>query len=321
MQPAASAISAASPGTSVAPASPASMPSAIDQQAIDQRVYDLYDEYCHGAFDRREFLRRASALAIAGTGGLAMAQALLPRYAQAQTISFTDTRMKARYVEYPSPGGNSGRMRGYLVQPAGTGPFPAVVVFHENRGLNPYVEDVARRLGVAGFLALAPDGLAPVGGYPGNDDDGRTLQAGLDQAKLRQDMVNSARFLKSHAMSSGKLGATGFCWGGGMTMQLAVALGTDLQAGAPFYGAAPDPGAAQTIRAPLLVHYAEKDDRINAMWPDLEAALKVAGVARQMHVYPGTQHGFHNNSTPRYHEASAAQAWDRTLAFMRQHLA
>ncbi|MBP8311019.1 MAG: dienelactone hydrolase family protein, partial [Burkholderiaceae bacterium] len=232
-------------------------PPALAQTPIDQRVFDLYDEYCHGGIDRREFLRRAGALTIGGVSALAMAQSLLPRYAQAQTISFTDTRMKARYVEYPSPGGNSGRMRAYLVQPAGSGPFPAVVVFHENRGLNPYVEDVARRLAVAGFLALAPDGLSPVGGYPGNDDDGRTLQAGLDQAKLRQDMVNSARFLKTHAMSSGKLGATGFCWGGGMTKQLAVALGTDLQAGAPFYGAAPDAASARSIRAPMLVHYAE----------------------------------------------------------------
>ena len=160
-------------------------PTVLAQTPIDQRVFDLYDEYCHGGIDRREFLRRAAALTIGGVSALAMAQSLLPRYAQAQTISFTDTRMKARYVEYPSAGGNSGRMRAYLVQPAGSGPFPAVVVFHENRGLNPYVEDVARRLAVAGFLALAPDGLSPVGGYPGNDDDGRTLQAGLDQAKLR----------------------------------------------------------------------------------------------------------------------------------------
>src|SRR6185312_8895360 len=186
--------------------------------AIDQRVYDLYDEYCHGRIDRREFLARASAVVV---GGLAMAQALFPRYVEAQTISFTDTRIKAKYVEYPSPGGNSGEMRGYLVQPAGSGPFPAVLVIHENRGLNPYVEDVARRAAVAGFLALAPDGLFSVGGYPGNDDDGRALQAKLDQPKLRTDMVNSARYLKAHELSNGKLGATGFCWGGGTTNFLA----------------------------------------------------------------------------------------------------
>src|SRR6186713_2824984 len=191
--------------------SEAKLPAATQQ--IDQRVYALYDEYCHGHIDRREFLARARALVIGGISALAMAQGLFPRYAEAQTISFTDARIKARYVNYPSPGGNSGTMRGYLVQPAGNGPFPAVVVFHENRGLNPYVEDVARRLGTVGFLALAPDGLAPAGGYPGNDDDGRTLQSGLDQAKLRQDLVNSATYLKAHAASSGKLGATGFCFG------------------------------------------------------------------------------------------------------------
>jgi carboxymethylenebutenolidase len=169
----------------------------ITQLEIDQRVFDLYDEYCHGRIDRREFLARAAALAV--IGGLGMAQALLPRYAQAQTISFTDPRIKATYVNYASPGGNSGTMRGYLVQPAGTGPFPAVLVVHENRGLNPYIEDVARRVATEGFLALAPDGLFPVGGYPGNDDDGRTLQASLDQARLRTDMLNSARFIKRHS--------------------------------------------------------------------------------------------------------------------------
>src|SRR5262245_25325088 len=175
-------------------------PQGVTQVEIDQRVYDLYDEYCHGRIDRREFLSRASALVIVGGSGLAMAQALLPRYAQAQTISFTDTRIKAQYVNYPSPGGSSGNMRGYLVQPAGQGPFPAVLVIHENRGLNPYIEDVARRTAVAGFLALAPDGLFPVGGYPGNDDDGREMQAKLEQPKLRADMLNSARYLKSHKL-------------------------------------------------------------------------------------------------------------------------
>jgi carboxymethylenebutenolidase len=190
----------------------------VTQIDIDQRVYDLYDEYCHGKIDRREFLRAAALIA----GGLAMAQALLPRYALAQTISFTDPRMKAQYVGYPSPGGSSGNMRGYLVQPSGAGPFPVVLVVHENRGLNPYIEDVARRSAVEGFLALSPDGLFPVGGYPGNDDDGRALQAGLDQAKLRTDMLNGARFLKSHKMSTGELGVTGFCWGGGTTNFLAT---------------------------------------------------------------------------------------------------
>jgi carboxymethylenebutenolidase len=290
----------------------------VTQVEIDQRVFDLYDEYCHGRIDRREFLMRASALVV---GGLAMAQALLPRYARAQTISFTDSRIKAQYVNYPSPGGNSGMMRGYLVQPAGQGPFPAVLVVHENRGLNPYIEDVARRAAVDGFLAFAPDGLFPAGGYPGNDDDGRELQGKLDQGKLRTDLLNGARFLKSHKLSSGKLGATGFCYGGGVVNYLATALGPDLHAGAPFYGAAPETASVPKIKAPLLIHYAENDDRINSMWPEYESALKKNSSTFEMHKYAGTQHGFHNNSTPRYSEAAAKLAWERTIAHFKKHLA
>ena len=293
-------------------------PRALTQSEIDQRVFDLYDEYCHGHIDRRGFLRGAAAVTI---GGLAMAQALLPRYAQAQTISFTDERIKARYVTYPSPGGTSGEMRGYLVQPKGPGPFPAVLVIHENRGLNPYIEDVARRVAAEGFLALAPDGLSPVGGYPGNDDDGRTLQSGLDQSKLRTDMVNSANFLKVHALSTGKLGVTGFCWGGSTTNFLAATLGADLKAGVPFYGAAAETAAVPAIKAALLIQYAENDERINGLWPAFEVGLKGSGAQYEMHIYPGTQHGFHNNSTPRYHEPSAKLAWDRTIAFFKKHLA
>ncbi len=292
-------------------------PPALTQLEIDQRVFDLYDEYCHGHIDRREFLARSAAVTI---GGLAMAQALLPRYVQAQTISFTDERIKARYVTYPSPGGTSGTMRGYLVQPSGNGPFPVVLVIHENRGLNPYIEDVARRAATEGFLALAPDGLSPVGGYPGNDDEGRTLQAGLDQAKLRTDMLNSARYLKSHAASNGKLGVTGFCWGGSTTNFLAATLGADMKAGVPFYGAAAETASVPAIKAALMVQYAENDERINAMWPAYEAALKANEIQHEMHKYPGTQHGFHNNSTPRYHEASAKLAWERTIAFFKKHL-
>src|SRR5688572_31599656 len=205
----------------------------VTQSQIDQQVFSLYDEYCHGRIDRREFLARAGAL---GAAGLAMAYGLMPNYARAQTISFTDPRIKAQYVSYPSPGGNAETIKGYLVMPAGQGPWPAVIVIHENRGLNPYIEDVARRAAVAGFLALAPDGLSPLGGYPGNDDDGRAMQTKLDQPKLRQDMLNGAKWLKAHELSTRKLGATGFCWGGGTTNFLAVAMGTDLQAGAPYYG-------------------------------------------------------------------------------------
>jgi carboxymethylenebutenolidase len=289
----------------------------ITQIEIDQRIYDLYDEYCHGRMERRDFLAAAGAIA----GGLAMAEALIPRYARAQTISFTDERIRGRYVVYDSPGGTDGRMRGYLVQPAGQGPFPVVLVIHENRGLNPYIEDVARRAAVAGFLALAPDGLAPLGGYPGNDDDGRAMQARLEQQKLRTDMLNSARWLRAHAASNGNLGVTGFCWGGGTTNWLATVMGEEMKAGAPFYGAAAETAAVPRIRAALQVHYAANDPRINEMWPAFEAALKAANVPHEMHMYPGTQHGFHNNSTPRYEEEAAKLAWDRTVAFFRARLA
>jgi carboxymethylenebutenolidase len=294
----------------------------VTQIEIDQRVFDLYDEYCHGRIERREFLARSAALVV---GGLVMAQALLPRYALAQTISFTDARMKAQYVNYPSPGGNSGQMRGYLVQPAssahGAGPFPAVLVVHENRGLNPYIEDVARRAAVEGFVALAPDGLFPAGGYPGNDDDGRDLQAKLDPSKLRTDMLNSARFLKAHKLSTGKLGVTGFCWGGGTTNFLATTLGADMHAGVPYYGAAAATAEVPKIKAPLLIQFAETDAGINGMWPAYEAALKAAGAKYEAHTYPGTQHGFHNNSTPRYNEAAAKLSWERTVAHFKKHLA
>lgn len=288
---------------------------------IDQRAFDLYNEYCHGRMDRRAFLQQAALVA----GGLAMAQALMPRYANAQTISFTDERIKAQYVTYPSPGGSSGTMRGYLVQPAGqgrgSGPFPVVLVIRENRGLNPYIEDVARRAAVEGFLALAPDGLFPVGGYPGNDDDGRQLQANLDQEKLRTDMLNSARHLKAHGLSSGKLGATGFCWGGGTTNFLAAMMGADLQAAVPYYGAAPAITAVPQIKAPLLIQLAENDERINAMYPHFETALKEINAPYEKYVYPGTQHGFHNNSTPRYQETAAKLSWERTIAHFKKNLA
>jgi carboxymethylenebutenolidase len=290
----------------------------ITQVQIDQRVYDLYDEYCHGRIDRREFLKRAGAM---GVAALAAGQGLLPNYARAQTISFTDNRIKAQYVTYPSPGGNGDKIRGYLVQPAGQGPWPAVLVVHENRGLNPYIEDVARRAAVEGFLALAPDGLSPLGGYPGNDDEGRAMQGKLDEAKLRTDMLNGARFLKSHQLSTKKLGVTGFCWGGETTNYLATALGGDLQAGVPFYGPAPEAASVPKIKAPLLIHLAESDARVNTTYPAYEQALKSAGVRYELHTYAGTQHGFHNNSTPRYVEPAAKLAWERTIAFFKKNLA
>ena len=288
-------------------------------QAIDPRIYSLYDEYCHGAMDRREFLAKAGALLV---GGMAMAQALFPRYANAQTISFTDPRIKANYVKYASPGGSSGEMRAYLAQPVVTTPskFPAVLVSHENRGLNPYIEDVARRLATAGFLALAPDGLSPVGGYPGNDDDGKKLQDGLDQSKLKTDMLNSALFLKNHALSSGKLGLTGFCWGGGITNELAAEMGNAVQAGAPYYGLSVTADKASKIKAELVLHFAENDPRINNTWPSYDASLKSSGIKAQGHFYAGTQHGFHNNSTPRFNQTAADLSWSRTLELFNRTL-
>ena len=291
---------------------------AITQPEIDQQVFGLYDEYCHGRIDRREFLKRAGAL---GAGALATAYGLMPNYARAQTISFTDSRIKASYVTYPSPGGNGDRMRGYLVHPAGNGPWPAVLVIHENRGLNPYIEDVARRAAVDGFLALAPDGLTPLGGYPGNDDDGRALQAKLDQAKLRQDILNGAKWLKAHPLSTKKLGATGFCWGGGTTNFLAAAMGADLNAAVPYYGVAAATDTVPKIKAPLLVHLAEQDPRVNETYIAYEQEMQKAEVSHQILLYRGTQHGFHNNSTPRYDEAAAKLSWERTIAFFKKNLA
>jgi carboxymethylenebutenolidase len=288
-------------------------------QEIDPRIYSLYDEYCHGAMDRREFMAKASALVV---GGVAMAQALFPRYANAQTISFTDSRIKASYVKYASPGGSSGEMRGYLVQPtsANANKFPAVLVIHENRGLNPYIEDVARRLASVGFLALAPDGLYPVGGYPGNDEDGKKLQDGLTPVKLQTDMLNGAVFLKNHALSSGKLGLTGFCWGGSITNALVAEMGDAVQAGAPYYAVSAAPEKVSKIKAELVIHFAETDPRVNGTWAAYESGLKTHGVKSEAHFYAGTQHGFHNNSTPRFNQAAADLSWSRTLELFNRTL-
>jgi len=292
----------------------------MTEDYIDSQVYDLYDEYCHTQMTRRDFLNRASALVVISGSALAMAEALLPRYADAQTISFTDKRIKPQYVEYDSPGGSSGKMRGYLVKPAGEGPFPTVLVVHENRGLNPYIEDVARRAAVEGFLALAPDGLSPIGGYPGNDDDGKVMQKKLDRDKLFTDMLNSARFLKAHELSDGKLGATGFCYGGGVVNKLAVVMGANLNAGVPFYGVAPASEEVAKIEAPMMLQYAEDDPRVNATQEGYKTALEASNKYYAMYTYEGTRHGFHNNSTPRYNKDQAQIAWDRTILFFKEHL-
>jgi len=292
----------------------------MTNELIDAKVYDLYDEYCHTEMTRRDFLSNASKLVVVSGSALAMAEALLPRYTEAQTVSFTDERIKARYVEYDSPGGTSGKMRGYLVRPASDGPFPAVVVIHENRGLNPYIEDVARRVAVEGFLALAPDGLAPIGGYPGNDDDGKAMQKSLDREKLYTDLLNGAKFLKGHELSNGKLGATGFCYGGGVVNRLAVSMGSDLNGGVPFYGSAPALEDVAKIQASLMIQYAEDDPRVNAMQEGYRKALEANNKNFVMHTYEGTRHGFHNNSTPRYDEAQAKVAWERTIMLFKQYL-
>lgn len=283
-------------------------------------LLELYDGYVHGRISRRQFLDRAGALALGGMTAVGALAALAPDYALAQQVRFTDPDIRAEYIRYPSPRGHD-EVRGYLVMPAAaTGPVPGVVVVHENRGLNPYIEDVARRLAKAGFLALAPDGLSAVGGYPGNDERGRELQAGLDPEKLMNDFFAAIEFLIADPRTTPRVGITGFCYGGGVSHAAAVAY-PELGAAVPFYGRQPKPEDAGRIRAPLLVHVAETDPNVNATWPAYEAALQAAGTRYEAHVYPGTQHGFHNDSTPRYDEAAAKLAWERTLAWFRQHLA
>jgi carboxymethylenebutenolidase len=283
-------------------------------------LLELYDGYVHGRLSRRDFLDRAAAYAMAGVAATTLLAALSPDYALAQQVQFTDPDIVAEYITYPSPNGH-GQVRGYLVKPAkATGKLPAIVVVHENRGLNPYIEDVARRVAKAGFIALAPDGLSSVGGYPGNDVRGRELQAQVDPEKLMNDFFAAIEYLRASPLGSGKVGITGFCYGGGVSNAAAVAY-PELDAAVPFYGRQAKPEDVVKIKAPLLLHFAEKDDNVNATWPAYEAALKAAGKTYEAYVYPGTNHGFHNDSTPRYDEAAAALAWDRTLGWFRKYLA
>ena len=283
-------------------------------------LLELYDGYVHGRINRRQFLDRAGMLALGGLTALGALAALSPNYALAEQVKFTDPDIIAEYIDYPSPNGH-GTVRGYLVRPAkAEGKVPAVVVVHENRGLNPYIEDVARRLAKAGYLALAPDGLSSVGGYPGNDDKGRELQRQVDPEKLMNDFFAAIDHLLKHDASTGKVGITGFCYGGGVSNAASVAY-PELAAAVPFYGRQAKPEDVAKIRAPLLFQFAEQDDNVNATWPAYEAALKAAGKTYQAHVYPGTQHGFHNDSTPRYDDAAAALAWERTLDWFKRYLA
>lgn len=282
-------------------------------------LLELYDGYVHGRINRRQFLERAGQLALGGMTAIGVLAALSPNYALAEQVKFTDPDIVAEYIQYPSPKGH-GQVRGYLVRPAKVeGKMPAVVVVHENRGLNPYVEDVARRLAKAGYLALAPDGLSSVGGYPGNDDKGRELQRQVDPEKLMNDFFAAIEFLLTHERSTGKVGITGFCYGGGVCNAASVAY-PELAAAVPFYGRQAKPEDVGRIRAPLLFQFAEKDDNVNATWPAYEAALKKAGKTYGAHFYPGTGHGFHNDSTPRYDEAAANLAWERTLAWFARYL-
>jgi carboxymethylenebutenolidase len=281
-------------------------------------LLELYDFYAHGRITRREFLDRAGTYAAAGVTAAAVLDMLKPDYALAQQVSFTDPDIVAEYVDYPSPNGH-GEVRGYLVRPSAPGPHPAVVVVHENRGLNPYIEDVARRLGKAGFLALAPDGLTSVGGYPGNDDRGRELQSQVDPEKLLNDFFAAFEHVLDHADSTGRVGCVGFCYGGGVCNAMAVAY-PELAAAVPFYGRQPAAADVSRIEAPLLLHYAGLDEGINAGWPAYEAALQEHGKDYTVHFYEGVNHGFHNDSTPRYDEAAAELAWERTIAFFDEHL-
>ena len=282
-------------------------------------LLELYDFYAHGMITKREFLDRAGKYAIGGLTAAAILNMMKPNYALAEQVSFNDADIVAEYITYPSPNGH-GEVRGYLVRPSQSeGPFPAVVVVHENRGLNPYIEDVARRLAKEGFLALAPDGLTSVGGYPGNDDEGRELQQQVDGEKLMNDFFAAVEFLMAHESSTGNVGITGFCYGGGVANAAAVAY-PELKAAVPFYGRQPAAEDVPKIQAPLMLHYAGLDERVNAGWPAYEAALKDAGKEYQAFIYEGVNHGFHNDSTPRYDEAAAELAWGRTVAFFREKL-
>ncbi|HYW44035.1 MAG TPA: dienelactone hydrolase family protein [Bryobacteraceae bacterium] len=285
-----------------------------------QELLNLFDRYVHGDIDRRGFLDGAQRFATGSLTAAAILESLRPNYAWAQQVPKDDGRIKTEYATVASPEGN-GSIRGYLVRPANAaGKLPGVLVVHENRGLNPYIEDVARRLGTANFLAFAPDGLTSVGGYPGDDEKGGALFAKVDRAKMTEDFVAAARWLKARADSTGKIGVVGFCYGGGIANTLAVRLGGDLAAAVPFYGGQPPAADAAKIKAPLLLHYASLDTRITGGWPAYEEALKANHVVYSAHVYEGANHGFHNDTTPRYDEAAAKLAWQRTLDFFNKYL-
>ena len=287
---------------------------------FDQELLILFDAYVHGAIDRRTFLDQAAKFAVGGVTAAMLLEQLSPKFAEAQVVPTDDTRINPEYLEFDSPAGY-GKGRGYFVRPSGaSGKLPGILVIHENRGLNPHIEDIARRLALANFVAFAPDALFPLGGYPGDEDKARALFPQLDRDKTREDFVAAAAFLQARPEVTGRIGAVGFCYGGGIVTFLATRLGNDLSAGVAFYGSAPNLEDVPRIKAPLLIQSAEVDERINASWPAYEAALQKAGVKYERHLYPGTQHGFNNDTTPRYDAAAAKVAWERTLTFFNRHV-
>jgi carboxymethylenebutenolidase len=284
-----------------------------------QELLNLFDRYVHGGISRREFLDGAQRFVVGGMTAAVLFQMLKPNYAWAIQVPTDDKRIKAEYVSVPSPQGN-GSIKGYLVRPANEAKLPSVLVIHENRGLNPYIEDVARRLAVADFIAFAPDGLTSLGGYPGDDEKGAALFREVDRAKMMEDFLAAAMWLKSRPDSTGKLGAVGFCFGGGVVNQLAVRMGPDLAAAVPFYGVQPSAADTAKIKAPINAQYAGLDTRITSGWPAFDAALTKAHVTHEGHIYQGANHGFHNDTTPRYDEAAAKEAWQRTLDWFNKYL-
>ena len=286
---------------------------------FDQELLNLFDKYVHGLIDRRGFLDGAGRFAVGGMTAAMLLDLLSPKFAEAQKVAKDDARLKAEYLEYPSPQG-TGKMRGYFVRPTKTaGKLPGVLVVHENRGLNPHIEDIARRLALESFVTFAPDALTPLGGYPGDEDKARAAFQQLDQTKTREDFVAAVEFLKGRPETTGKVGVVGFCYGGSISNLLATRV-PDLGAAVPFYGGQAKAEDVPNIKAPLLIHYAENDERVNAGWPTYEAALKANGKTYEAHFYPGTQHGFNNDTTPRYDEAAAKLAWSRTVEFFNKHL-
>jgi len=286
---------------------------------FDRGLLVLFDDLVHGRLDRRTFLDRAAVYATGGMTAAGLLALLEPRYALAEQVAPDDPRIVTAWVDYPSPEGH-GTVRGLLAKPAdASGPLPGVVVVHENRGLNPYIEDVARRLAVDGFVALAPDGLTPLGGYPGNDDEGRTMQAELDADRLLEDFMAAFDWLHAHEDTTDRIGVVGFCYGGWVANEMAVRR-PQLAAAVPFYGRQAATEEVEAIQAPLQIHYAELDERVNEGAAAYEEALAAAGKSFEVHVYPGAQHGFHNDTTPRYDEDAAELAWQRTITFFRENL-